>query len=173
MTWFRFFLPLHVFTAIAVFGPTYVFGLIAGFATKDPRNGLLVAEITEAIETKVVLTGGVAMPFFGMALIMLGHLSLGRNAWLVASIIVYVVAYFFALLVQRTNALRMISLLRSMGPPPAPPEGALPAPGAQRPPPEVAALGQRLQFGGILLTVLLTAIIVLMVWRPGCKGICV
>ena len=135
MTWFRFFLLLHILTAISVFGPTYVLGLIAGFARKDPRNGLLVTEISEAIETKVVLPGGVAMAFFGMALILLGHFSLGRNAWLVASILIYATAYFFALFVQRTNALKMIAALKAMGPPPGPsPRKELRRPQAPRDP---------------------------------------
>jgi uncharacterized membrane protein len=176
MTWFRFFLLLHVFTAIAVFGPTFAFPLIASFARKDPRNALLTTQISEAIETKIVLPGGVALPFFGMALILLGHFSLGQNGWLVASIILYVIAYFFALIVQRTNALKLIKLLKSLGAPPAAlpaPEGGLPpVGGAQGPPPEVAALAQRLQFGGIFLTLLLVTIIVLMVWHPGCNGLC-
>ena len=171
MTWFRFFLLLHILTAIAVFGPTYVLGLIAGFARKDPRNALLSTEINEAIETKVVLPGGVAMAAFGAALMLLGHFSLGRNAWLVAAIIVYATAYFFALFVQRANALKMIAALKRLGPPPAPQPGAPPA--GQGPPPEIAALARRLQFGGMFLTLLLTTIIVLMVWHPGCQGICV
>ena len=69
----------------------------------------------------------------------------------------------------------LIAALKGMGPPPGPPsagEGAAPVAGAQGPPPQIAALGQRLQFGGIFLTLLLTAIIVLMVWHPGCQGIC-
>jgi hypothetical protein len=51
-------------------------------------------------------------------------------------------------------------------PPGAPPAGA-------EPPAEVAALGRKLQFGGMFLGLMILAILVLMVWRPGsCQGIC-
>jgi len=52
-------------------------------------------------------------------------------------------------------------------------EGPAPVAGASGPPQELVALGRRLDLGGMFVTLLLTAIIVLMVWRPGsCQGVC-
>jgi hypothetical protein len=53
----------------------------------------------------------------------------------------------------------MVSLLRQM-PPGPPPEGSAP-------PPEIVGLGRRLQLGGTLLSLLIVALVVLMVWKPG------
>ena len=94
-----------------------------------------------------------------------GHFPLWKNTWLVIAIILYAIAFAFSVFVQRTNTVEMLHAIERM---PAPTPGA--ATGG--PPPQIAALGKRLAMGGALLTILITAIIVLMVWRPGCVGIC-
>ncbi len=165
MTWFRFWLLLHIFVAIAAFGPSYALGLIASFARKDPKNAHVVTEIGHAIETKIVIPAAVLMPFLGVALIWSGHFPLWKNTWLVIAIILYAIAFAFSVLVQRTNTVKMLHAIERM---PAPPAGGAMGP----PPPEIAALGKQLAMGGALLTLLVTAIVVLMVWPPGCVGIC-
>jgi uncharacterized membrane protein len=177
MDWFHFWLLLHILFAIAVFGPTFAFPLIASFAAKEPQHAHVVVEIAHAIETKIVLPGGFVMPFLGMALILQGHFSLGGNPWLVEGIILYTIAYLFSVTVQLRNSNKMLKLLESMPAPPPPGApgaegGAAPA-GPQGPPPAIAAQAKKLRLGGMLLTVLVVAIIVLMVWRPGCgPGFC-
>lgn len=165
MTWFRFWLLLHIFTAIAAFGPTYALGYIASYARKDPKNAHLVTEIGHGIETKIVIPAAVVMPFLGLALIYAGHFPLWKNTWLVIAIILYTITFFFSVFVQRTNTVKMLHALEHM---PAPQPGAPMGP----PPPEMAALGKRLAMGGAFMGLMITAIIVLMVWRPGCVGIC-
>ena len=165
MTWFRFWLLLHIFTAIAAFGPTYAFGFIAGYAAKDPKNARVVTEIIHGIETKITIPAAVVMPFLGLALIYSGHFPLWQNTWLVIAIILYTILFFFSVLVQRTNTLKMIGAIERM---PAPASGAAAGP----PAPEVTALGKVIAMGGAFQTLLLTTIIVLMIWRPGCVGIC-
>lgn len=172
MTWFTFFLILHVLVAITAFGPVFAFPFIQRFAQRDPRNARVVTEIMHGIEGRIVIPAAVVMPFLGLALIYLGHLDLWKSEWLLIAIVLYVVTFFFALLVQLRNAGRMVDLLARA---PARPDAAQGAPvaGAAGPPPEVAAMGRRLQLGGMFLTLMLLAIIVLMVWRPGnCVGAC-
>jgi len=124
-----------------------------------------VTEIAHAIETKIVIPAGVVQPFLGLALIYSGHFPLWKNTWLVIAIILYTIAFFFAVFVQSRNSLKMLRLIEGM---PAPSAGAT----MGAPPPEIATMGRRLGMGGAFLTLLLTAIIVLMVWRPGCVGLC-
>ena len=163
-SWFTFWLLLHILTAIAAFGPVFALPFISSFARRDPRNALVVSEILHGIEARITIPAAVVMPFFGLALIYTAHIDLWKSEWLVIAIVLYVITFFFALLVQQRNAMRMVDLLKSM---PAPGPGGPIAGAAQGPPPEVAALAKRLQMGGALLTVMLTAIIVLMVWQPG------
>jgi hypothetical protein len=167
MSWFTFFLFLHILAAIAVFGPSFAFPIIGSFAAKDPKNALVVTEISHAIERKIILPGGVVMPFLGLALIYLGHFNLWKSTWLVIAIAIYIVAYGFAFFVQDRNVGKLVKMLASA---PAPPPDAPPAGG---PPPQLAALVRQVQMGGMFLTVLIVAIVLLMVWRPGsCQGIC-
>lgn len=172
MSWFTFFLLLHILVAITAFGPVFAFPFIARYAQRGPTNALVVAEILHGVEGKIVIPAAVVMPFLGLALIYLGHIDLWKSEWLLAGIVLYIVAFFFASLVQLRNSGRMVDLLARV---PARAEAAEATPGAGSagPPPEVAAMARRVQLGGMFLTLLLLAIIVLMVWRPGnCVGAC-
>lgn len=160
---FQLFLFLHVMGAIVVFGPTFIFPLIASQAQKSPQNGPFAAALAELIERRIVLPGAVVQGITGVALILIAGRDLlsPANRWLVAGIVLYLIAIGFAALVQARNAERMVHLT-SGGPPPGPPPAGAPA----GPPPEIAALGKKLAQGGMLLTVLIVLIVVLMVVKP-------
>ena len=49
------FLFLHVLGAIVVFGPTFVFPLIASRAQQSPQHGPFAAGLSEFIERRLVL----------------------------------------------------------------------------------------------------------------------
>src|SRR5207245_10390531 len=132
----RFWLRLHIFVAIAAFGPTFSLGLIASYARKDPKNAHLATEIAHAIETKITIPAAVVQPFLGLALIYSGHFPLWKNTWLVIAIILYTIAFFFAVLVQSRNGAKMLRAIERV---PAPQPGA--AMGPQ--PPEIAGLGKQ------------------------------
>jgi hypothetical protein len=157
--WLAVFLFLHVMGAIAVFGPTFVFPIIASQAQKSPQNFPFAARLSEYIERRVVLPGAVVQGITGVALIIILGADLTSSAyrWLVAGIILYLIAISFAAFVQQRNAEKMVHLMDSM-PPGPPPAGG--------PPPEIAATAKALQQGGMLLTVLIVLIVILMVTKP-------
>lgn len=160
---FQLFLFLHVIGAIAVFGPTFVFPIIASQAQKSPQNGPFAAVLSEFIERRLVLPGAVVQGITGVALIIIAgrDLTSSANRWLVGGIILYLIAISFAAFVQARNAEKMVHLT-SGGPPPGPPPAGAPA----GPPPEIVATGQKLQRGGMFLTVLIVLIVILMVTKP-------
>jgi uncharacterized membrane protein len=160
---FQLFLFLHVMGAIIVFGPTFVFPLIASQAQKSPQNGPFAAALSELIERRIVLPGAVVQGITGVALILIAgrDLTSPANRWLIAGIVLYLIAILFAAFVQARNAEKMVHLT-SGGPPPGPPPAGAPA----GPPPEIAATGKKLQQGGMLLAVLIVLIVVLMVTKP-------
>jgi hypothetical protein len=157
------FLFLHVMGAIIVFGPTFVFPIIASQAQKSPQNGPFAAALSELIERRIVLPGAVVQGITGVALIFILGADLTSSAyrWLVGGIILYLIAVGFAAFVQAPNAEKMVHLTAG-GPPAGPPPAGAPA----GPPPEIAALGKKLQQGGMLLTVLIVLIVILMVTKP-------
>ena len=157
------FLFLHVMGAIIVFGPTFVFPLIASQAQKSPQNGPFAAALSELIERRIVLPGAVVQGITGVALIFILGADLTSSAyrWLVGGIILYLIAVAFAAFVQAPNAEKMVRLTAG-GPPSGPPPAGAPA----GPPPEIVATGKKLQQGGMLLTVLIVAIVILMVTKP-------
>ena len=160
---FQLFLFLHVLGAIAVFGPTFIFPIIASRAQKSPQHSHFAAELSETIESKVVLPGAVVQGITGILVFATipGGLDLGGpgGRWLIVAVVLYAIAIAYAFAVQAPAAVKMVQLTGAMsGPPPA---GA-PA----GPPPEIVATGKKLQQGGMLLTVLIVAIVLLMVTRP-------
>ena len=160
---FQLFLFLHVMGAIAVFGPTFVFPIIASQVQKAPQHGHFAAVLAEFIERRLVLPGAVIQGITGVGLILITgrDLTASANRWLLAGIILYLIAIGFAAMVQAKNAEKMVHLTANM--PPGPPPAGAPA----GPPPEIAATGRKLAQGGQLLTVLIVLIVVLMVTKPG------
>ncbi len=160
---FQLFLFLHVMGAIAVFGPTFVFPIIANQVQKAPQHGHFGAVLGEFIERRLVLPGAVVQGITGVALILISgrDLTVAANRWLVAAIILYLIAIGFAAMVQAKNAEKMVELTAHM--PPGPPPAGAPA----GPPPEIAATGKKLAQGGQLLSVLIVLIVILMVVKPG------
>jgi hypothetical protein len=157
------FLFLHVMGAIVVFGPTFVFPLIAGQAQKSPQHGPFAAAVNELIARRVVLPGAVVQGITGVGLIIILGMDLTSSAyrWLIAGIVLYLITIGYAAFVQAPAAARMVHLTAE-GPPPGPPLADAPS----GPPPEIAATGRKLQQGGMLLTVLIVLIVILMVTKP-------
>jgi uncharacterized membrane protein len=158
-SWFTFWLIGHILTVIVAFGPTFAFPGIAAMARKDPAHAVAFTRVIDFIEHRMTIPLAVLVPLFGTGLIYSAHIDLWKSGWLVASIIIFIFAFFFALLVQSPNSKKMLHMMEQMPPGPPPP-------GAQ-PPAEMLALGKRLQFGGMYLTVSVVVLVVLMIWRPG------
>jgi len=156
------FLFLHVMGAIAVFGPTFVFPVIASRAQKSPQNVPFAVGLSAYIERRIVIPGAIVQGITGVILILLIGADLTSSAyrWLVGGIILYLIAIGFAILVQDKNSEKMVELTRNM--PPGPPPAGAPA----GPPPEIVEMGKKLQQGGMLLTVLIVLIVILMVTKP-------
>jgi len=164
--WLTFFLVLHVLVAIAAFGPSYAYPVIGRFSAEGTQSARLVARMIHTVQVRIQIPGAIVMPFLGLALIYLGHFQLWQSDWLVTSIVLYTIAFFFAIGVQTPLIGRMSRALARL---PDPTPGSAPSP----PPPEIAAMARRVRMNGIVLTVLITTIIVLMVWKPGnCQGVC-
>jgi hypothetical protein len=159
MSWFTLFLVLHIMAVIVAFGPTFAFPLMGGMIAKNPAWALPISEAMEKIEGRITLPVAGAVPFLGVVMIYDHNWDLWRSEWLIISIILFTIAFFFGLLVQHPNAARMVGLLRQL-PPGPPPEGATP-------PPDIVALTRRLQLGGTFLNLMIVSLVVLMVWKPG------
>jgi hypothetical protein len=157
------FLFAHVMGAIAVFGPTFVFPIIASHAQKAPQHGPFAAVLSEYIERRIVIPGAIVQGITGLSLILiLGVNPLTDTAyhWLIPGISLYLIAILFAIFVQARNAEKMVHLTSNM--PAGPPPAGAPA----GPPPEIVATAKALQQGGMLLTVLIVLIVIFMVTKP-------
>jgi uncharacterized membrane protein len=185
------FLILHIIGAIIAFGSTTVFSIIGAMAAREPMHANFGARLSERIETRIVVPFALTMPITGAFLIYYSQLDLTApgSRWLLTSIVLYVIAILYAILVQTPAAIRMVDLTAAAGAAaaaaranaapaaPAAPAGSAPAapaapagsaPAAPAgPPPELRATARRLAMGGMLMTVLVVLVVILMVSKPG------
>jgi uncharacterized membrane protein len=157
------FLVLHVLGAIAVFGPTFAFPLISGQVAKAPQHGHFAALVMDMIERKIVIPGAIVQGITGVGLILIIGLDITSSAWrwLIGAIVLYLIAVAYAVFVQAPASEKMVELTAG-----GPPTGAPPAGAPAGPPPEIAATAKKLQRGGMILTLLVVAIVILMVTKP-------
>jgi uncharacterized membrane protein len=163
VSWFTFWLILHILAAVVAFGPTFAFPIIGVMARRQPMHAAFATEVTVTVSERFTIPFALSMPITGTALIVAGHIPFWSSDWLVGSIGLYVVAILYSIGVQRPAGLRMIRLLERV------PTGD-PGVGATAPagsPPDVAVLGKKLATGGQVLGPLTLGIFVLMIWRPG------
>lgn len=149
-----FLLFLHIMASIVAFGPTFVFPVIMGMARKDPQHLAFGAKVIHAISSKVTKLGAIAAGILGVLLILAADLSLSDNPWLLISLLIYMIAIVFSIVVQSPNSEKMVELLSATTP-------------GEAPSAEIADLGKRLQMGGTMLGVAVIILVLLMVYKPG------
>ena len=157
---FHLFLVIHVITAIAAFGPSFAFPLITGMSRAEPPHGNFAARVIDRVERKLVVPGALTMPISGALMIYFAQIDLFATStrWLLAGIVLYVIAISYAILVQIPTIDRIIHITST-----PPPPGVVPA----GPPPGLLQAAEKAKRGGILLSVLIVTIVTLMVVRPG------
>lgn len=147
-------LLIHVAGAIIGFGPTFTFAILGPMSAKaGPQGGMALMEAMDAIEHKLTLPVAIVVqPLSGLALIFLSgyNANFFRHYWLWIGIILYAIAFYLAVFGQRTRLTRMIEIAKA-GPPT----------------PEFIAAAKKVAQTGPIIIVLLVAIIVLMVTKPG------
>lgn len=158
MAWlFPYVLFLHVMGAILAFGPTFAYAIIGGMGGKEPQHANFGARVTARIGTALAYPLAILQGVTGLALILIGNISVMDRTWLLVAIVLYLFALVYALTVQR-SALHHVIELTSAPPPAGAPAG---------PPPELLATVKKIQRGGMLLGTLVVIIVFLMVVKPG------
>ena len=159
---YKLLLVLHIASVIVGIGSVVLNGLYAQQVQK--RQGPGGRAIFEAnfyvtgIAEYIIYT----IPLWGILLVLASHdVAKFSQTWLWLSILLYVAAIGISHAVMIPGSKRIIELMGEIeqGPPPA---GGPPPQAAQ-----IAEIGKRLGAGGATLNLLATAILVLMVWKPG------
>lgn len=149
---FKVVLLIHVFGAIAGFGPVYAYAILGPLAGRAGPNGVHYLEAILAVERRLTIPFAMIQPLSGLVLIFMAGLAQDflQHYWLWSGIILYALAFYLAIFQQTPAIERMIAIAKA-GPPT----------------PEFMGLARRTQRVGPITTVLLTVIIILMVAKPG------
>ena len=129
-----------------------------GRDVREPQHANFSARQIAAIGNKLVYPLAILQGVTGVLLIIGAGMKVQNQPWLLAGIVLYIVALTYALTVQR-NALHHLIEFASTPPPPGTPPGP--------PPPEIVATVKKIQRGAMVLGVLIVVIVFLMVVKPG------
>jgi len=173
------FLYLHVSGVIIAFGPTIAFPFFAAKAAREPMHGNFVLRVSEFVSQRLVEPGAAFVFLMGVGLILTRGYNPLAELWLAVAIVVFLIVFAYANLVQARVVRRMIELTSR---PPivaggeAPPAevptlagpGATAAEGATvaGPPPEFFALSTKAARGGQFMVVMIFVLVALMVFKP-------
>ncbi|CAN5569147.1 hypothetical protein BH23CHL8_BH23CHL8_01480 [soil metagenome] len=147
-------LSLHILGAIGAFGFGFAAPIFGAALSREPQHGNWYLRAVKRISDVLIVPLALSMAVTGVLLVMeSGGFRRFGELWLALSLVIYVGALAAVFLVQRPVLARVIEL--TSGPP-----------GPGGPPPEVPALIGRLKMVGIGLTAAVTAIVLLMVYRP-------
>ena len=134
---------------------------------------------TAFIQSRLVEPGAVFVFLMGVGLIVTRGYNPLTEIWLLIAIVLFLITFFYAMLVQLPTVRKMIAL--TSGPPPvvndaerasdAPALGgpgtpATPGAGPAGPPPEFLALAAKAGRGGQLMTAMIFIILALMIFKP-------
>lgn len=162
--WYELVYFLHILAIVVGFGPTFVYPVYAAMAKqRPPAEGLAVNSITLRINSRLEWVI-YSVPIWGIIMVILAddQLISFEDAWISIGLGLYIVGLVVSLGFHLPNLRRMNALQEEL-------VAAGPGPGGG-PPPQVAELearGRRAGMYGGLLHLILVAIIVDMVWKPG------
>lgn len=177
-------LVLHVMCVVIGFGGVFLNGIYgAESKRRGGREGLAVFEATERV-AKVCEGFILAVPVFGIALILMSH-SQWRfsQAWVMAALTIYGLALVLSFGFHIPNLRRMGGLMHDLVSlserPPAVAGGAVPTDdvhaagaiaAAGGPPVQAVELERRGKLAGVYggtLDLAIVAVVILMIWKPG------
>ena len=150
------FLYLHIGGVIVAFGPTIAFPFIGSMAAKEPMHGNFALRVSAFLAERVVEPGAVFVFLMGVGLIITRGYDLIEDLWVTVAIVLLVITFAFANLVQLPTVRKMIAMTNEPPPPDAPPG----------PPPGFPELSARAARGGQFMLLMVFVILFLMVVKP-------
>jgi uncharacterized membrane protein len=162
---YKFWFLLHIVSVVFGIGTVVLNGLYAQQAQSRPGPG--GRAITEAnffvsnVAEYIIYT----IPVWGILLVLSSHDTFKfSQTWVWLSLLLYIVAIGISHAVMFPGVKRIIALQKEMETGPVG-EGGAPSQVA-----EMQAVGRRVGTSGMVLNLLVVAILVLMIWKPGLAG---
>jgi uncharacterized membrane protein len=155
--YFTILVVLHIAGAIMGIGPSFALGVLGPMADKgDDATKLTMMRAMQGIDSRLVTPVAlISQPVTGALLIFERGINHGffavRHLWLIVAIVFYAIILYMSYLVSRPRVRRMVALLEA----------------GQGQAPEFERLEATSKILGPIFGVLTTAIVILMIWKPG------
>ena len=144
---------LHYLGAIAAFGYGFYAPVFGMAVAREPQHSNWFSRAAKRVSNFVITPFAIFMFITGAALIETSVAWEWSTRWLSVAMLLYFIALFIALFLQRSSLNKVIAL---SGEPPGP----------DGPPAELLKHSQRMKIYGVVLLLLTLAILALMVWKP-------
>ena len=141
---------VHILLAITAVGFNASYGIWTGRAARSPEHLSFALRGVKFMDDRVANPAYGLLLLSGLTMVFVGHLSL-TTFWIGAALVLWLVAVVLGLLLYTPTLRRQIQALENQGP-----ESA-----------EYRSLASRGTVAGIATSVVVLAIIVLMVFKPG------
>lgn len=159
MEWSTLVLFLHILVAVLAFGPPLVaFAFLGQMGGKEPMHANFALRVASSITHKATIPLAIVMPILGVILIFLNDWDFFANEWLWIASVLYAINFAFALFVQDKTLARLIAVTTQP-----------PVQGTRDTLADVPGLVKKTRLGGMFLGVTFSAILLLMVWKPGAE----
>jgi uncharacterized membrane protein len=156
LTWlFPWVLFAHVLGAIIAFGPTFSLAIVGAMGGAEPQHANFATRASARVSERIITPLAIFQGITGVLLIVVSGRDVMASRWLLVSIVLYLTAIFYALVIQKKHVSRVIELTST--PPP---------PDAAGPPPELMTEVAAVRRGGMILGTLIVVIVFLMVVKP-------
>jgi hypothetical protein len=152
---FHFLLFLHILGAIIAFGPGFAAPIAGRMVAQEPQHANFFGRVQVLTAKAIIIPVAITIGITGVAMILVEGYAFGTPGvrWLEISILLYLVALGFSILVQGRAGARLVSLTAS-------------PPGPDGPSAELRATARRVRLGGIFLSAMVAIIAFLMVTKP-------
>lgn len=151
--WYRIFLFIHIFSVIVGIGPTFVFGRITGMGRADAPHSRFAAGVVHRLTTTTAIPVAVVIFASGLGMIWALDFDIWETGWLLAAIVLFILGFAYSVTVQSRSLKRVVAITGR--------EDF----DATDPPPELAALGRRITWGGRYLRTSASVILYLMIFK--------
>ncbi|HEV2685198.1 MAG TPA: DUF2269 family protein [Actinomycetota bacterium] len=148
---------IHIGGAIIGIGPSFAFGVLGSMADKgDDATKLILFRALRTIDSRLLTPVAlITQPLTGVLLIFDRKINVDffstRHVWLIVAIVLYIIILFMSYVISRPRVRRMISLLES----------------GEGQGEEFKSLEATSKMLGPIFGLLTTAIVILMIWKPG------
>lgn len=153
---FFWFLFIHIGAAIVGIGPSFIYSRIGQAGGREPAHALFAMRLSRSLSTRWTHPLALVVLLSGFALVWIRGYDLLNTMWLTVSMVIFIISFLYASLVQNRDLTRSLELIEQ-----GPPDTLSDEDQA-----ELLKLRTRIRYGGIFMRGIVVVVLFLMIFKP-------